>query len=123
MLVPAPALRNKGTNRAAVVSLVAAGTALSPAWAARWVRKPCGAAPGGVPSGADIVTKWGRLVDPTAGSPLPEYPRPQMVRSVDGWANLNGVRHRHRAILIAMEARQDCITHIIHFYLENTRTA
>jgi hypothetical protein len=34
-----------------------------------------------------IATKWAKDVDPL--NPLPEYPRPQMVRSQ--WLNLNGV--------------------------------
>jgi beta-galactosidase/beta-glucuronidase len=34
-----------------------------------------------------ISTKWAKDVDPT--NPLPEYPRPQMVRSQ--WLNLNGI--------------------------------
>jgi hypothetical protein len=33
-----------------------------------------------------VITRWGRQVDPDA--PLPEYPRPQLVRS--DWVNLNG---------------------------------
>lgn len=33
-----------------------------------------------------MITRWGKLVDPDA--PLPEYPRPQMVRA--DWRNLNG---------------------------------
>lgn len=33
-----------------------------------------------------MITRWGQLVDPDA--PLPEYPRPQLVRP--DWANLNG---------------------------------
>ena len=60
--------------------------------AAAWKRQPCGAAPGGVPSGADIVTRWGATVDPTKAVPLPEYPRPQMVRHRGaGFQNLNGM--------------------------------
>lgn len=39
------------------------------------------------PAGNDIKTKWADQVNPAA--PLPEYPRPQMVRQ--GWMNLNGL--------------------------------
>ena len=38
-------------------------------------------------AGDAIKTKWAEKVDPSA--PLPEYPRPQMVRSQ--WVNLNGL--------------------------------
>lgn len=36
---------------------------------------------------APIMTRWAAQVDPA--NPLPEYPRPQMVR--DDWMNLNGI--------------------------------
>ncbi|MGB9666127.1 MAG: glycoside hydrolase family 2 protein [Candidatus Cryosericum sp.] len=39
------------------------------------------------PSGNQIRTRWARDVDP--GAPLPEYPRPQLVRT--DWMNLNGL--------------------------------
>ncbi len=39
------------------------------------------------PAGNLIKTRWAAQVDP--GNPLPEYPRPQMVRS--DWQNLNGL--------------------------------
>lgn len=39
------------------------------------------------PAGDLIKTRWAAQVDP--GNPLPEYPRPQMVRS--DWQNLNGL--------------------------------
>ena len=39
------------------------------------------------PKQAPIMTQWARLVDPK--KPLPEYPRPQMVRA--DWLNLNGI--------------------------------
>lgn len=39
------------------------------------------------PVGDKIMTPWADQVNPS--SPLPEYPRPQMVRS--GWSNLNGL--------------------------------
>ena len=39
------------------------------------------------PAGNEIMTKWGRDID--VNNVLPEYPRPQMVRSQ--WKNLNGL--------------------------------
>ena len=39
------------------------------------------------PAGHKIRTEWAEQIDPT--HPLPEYPRPQMVRS--DWQNLNGL--------------------------------
>ncbi len=39
------------------------------------------------PAGGQIMTRWARTVDP--GAPLPEYPRPQLVRP--DWLNLNGL--------------------------------
>ena len=39
------------------------------------------------PAGDNIKTRWAEQVDPSA--PLPEYPRPQLVRSE--WMNLNGL--------------------------------
>ena len=39
------------------------------------------------PAGDLIKTQWAEQVNPVA--PLPEYPRPQMVR--EGWINLNGL--------------------------------
>ena len=36
---------------------------------------------------APLMTRWAALVDTNA--PLPEYPRPQLVRS--NWMNLNGI--------------------------------
>ena len=39
------------------------------------------------PKKASLMTKWAAQVDPTA--PLPEYPRPQLVRK--DWMNLNGI--------------------------------
>ena len=39
------------------------------------------------PAGERIKTEWASRIDPQA--PLPEYPRPQMVR--DSWQNLNGL--------------------------------
>lgn len=38
-------------------------------------------------AGDKITTEWAAAVDPSA--PLPEYPRPQMVR--ENWSNLNGL--------------------------------
>lgn len=40
-----------------------------------------------IPPNAPLVTRWAKEVDPA--HPLPEYPRPQMVRAE--WMNLNGV--------------------------------
>lgn len=39
------------------------------------------------PVSGHLMTEWAAAIDPTA--PLPEYPRPQMVRS--DWLNLNGL--------------------------------
>ncbi len=39
------------------------------------------------PAGDRIKTRWAEVVDPA--NPLPEYPRPQLVR--DQWVNLNGL--------------------------------
>ncbi len=39
------------------------------------------------PAGSKIATEWAGKLDPA--NPLPEYPRPQMVRG--GWLNLNGL--------------------------------
>ena len=39
------------------------------------------------PAGDHIRTRWADAVDP--GNPLPEYPRPQLVR--EGWKSLNGL--------------------------------
>ena len=39
------------------------------------------------PAGDNIKTRWAAQVNPSA--PLPEYPRPQLVRSE--WMNLNGL--------------------------------
>ena len=35
-----------------------------------------------------LLTRWGRDLDPDR--PLPEYPRPQLVRPDTSWRNLNG---------------------------------
>ena len=52
------------------------------ATALAWARAQCGP--------ADIVTPWGRTVDPY--DVLPEYPRPQLVRNhASAWQNLNGL--------------------------------
>ena len=54
-----------------------------------WQRQKCAAnVPG---NDADIVTRWGATIDPTKAPPLPEYPRPQLVRSDTSWLNLNGL--------------------------------
>lgn len=66
-----------------------ASTAAVPAAKAKWQRQPCAAnLPG---NDADIVTRWGATIDPTNASPLPDYPRPQLVRDDMSWRNLNGL--------------------------------
>ncbi len=40
-----------------------------------------------IPPGAPLLTKWAKEVSPS--NPLPEYPRPQLVR--EEWLNLNGL--------------------------------
>jgi hypothetical protein len=40
-----------------------------------------------IPSGAPLLTRWAKEVSPS--NPLPEYPRPQLVR--EDWLNLNGL--------------------------------
>ena len=40
-----------------------------------------------IPAGAPLLTKWAKDVSPA--HPLPEYPRPQLVR--EDWLNLNGL--------------------------------
>ena len=47
----------------------------------------CASAKGWKPVGENIKTRWAAQVDPSC--PLPEYPRPQMVRGE--WMNLNGL--------------------------------
>eukprot|EP01050_Picozoa_sp_SAG11_P015312 SAG11_NODE_1972_length_3980_cov_6.425921_1_plen_436_part_00 len=76
-----------------LAALIGAAASTTPARAASsptWKRQPCGATPGGVPGGADLVTRWGATVDPATAQPLPEYPRPQMARS-SSWLNMNGM--------------------------------
>jgi hypothetical protein len=41
------------------------------------------------PARAPLMTRWAADVQPRKGPPLPEYPRPQLVRN--RWLNLNGV--------------------------------
>ena len=48
---------------------------------------PAVAADGWKPAPGNLMTAWAAKVDPK--HPLPEYPRPQMVRS--DWTNLNGL--------------------------------
>ncbi len=48
---------------------------------------PAPAAHAWAPKHAALMTRWAAQVDPRA--PLPEYPRPQMVRAE--WQNLNGI--------------------------------
>ena len=64
------------------------GSSGSAAATAAWKRQPCAA--NVADNAADIVTKWGATVD-AATQPLPEYPRPQLVRSSTTWKNLNGL--------------------------------
>ena len=40
-----------------------------------------------IPPGAPLLTKWAKQISPS--NPLPEYPRPQLVR--EDWLNLNGL--------------------------------
>ena len=61
-------------------SLLLAGAALLPAVAPQ-------KALAWAPKKAPIMTKWAASVDPK--NPLPDYPRPQMVRG--DWLNLNGI--------------------------------
>ena len=61
---------------AALLAVASAGLLASTAGAADW--KP---APG------NLMTAWAAKIDPE--HPLPEYPRPQMVRAE--WTNLNGL--------------------------------
>eukprot|EP01043_Picozoa_sp_COSAG02_P085696 COSAG02_NODE_23294_length_723_cov_0.956731_1_plen_136_part_01 len=86
-------------RRVAALAALAAGltpSAAAPAEAeaeaeaaAAWHRQRCAAnVPG---NDADIVTRWGATVDPTRAAPLPNYPRPQLVRDEASWLNLNGL--------------------------------
>ena len=53
-----------------------------------WKRTKCGF------NGTDIITKWGKQVDPSnASTLLPEYPRPQLIRGNinDTYVNINGL--------------------------------
>ena len=59
-----------------ILSLAVVLAAATSMWAQKWV-----------PAGNYIKTRWAAEVSPKA--PLPEYPRPQMVRSQ--WQNLNGL--------------------------------
>ncbi|EGD76874.1 hypothetical protein PTSG_12695 [Salpingoeca rosetta] len=43
----------------------------------------------GEPPYCPLTTKWAKEVNPSTSVPLPEYPRPQMVRDTN-WTNLNG---------------------------------
>ena len=76
------------------VCMVAAG-ALATATAETWERTKCGS-PASLPTSAqpDLITKWGEQVAAGAAKgvrPLPEYPRPQMIRDpTSTYTNLNG---------------------------------
>jgi hypothetical protein len=48
-----------------------------------------------IPKNAPLLTRWAAKVDPSA--PLPEYPRPQLVRAE--WLNLNGLWEYAQAAL------------------------
>eukprot|EP01116_Phalansterium_solitarium_P001107 TRINITY_DN10887_c0_g1_i1.p1 TRINITY_DN10887_c0_g1~~TRINITY_DN10887_c0_g1_i1.p1 ORF type:complete len:694 (-),score=219.41 TRINITY_DN10887_c0_g1_i1:208-2289(-) len=50
-----------------------------------WAPTQCGFSGGN----ANIITQWGKQVDPN--NVLPEYPRPQMTRPNVTWQNLNGL--------------------------------
>jgi Beta-galactosidase/beta-glucuronidase len=54
------------------------------------------------PKQARIMTPWAEQVDPQ--NPLPEYPRPQMVR--DSWMNLNGLWDFTKADVMAYSSTQ-----------------
>jgi hypothetical protein len=56
---------------------------------------PCCLAEEWKPARAPLMTKWAADVQPAKGPPLPEYPRPQLVRKE--WRNLNGVWQFARA--------------------------
>ncbi len=64
------------TSRMFLAALACAVSLLSPRQAQAWA-----------PKTAPLMTRWAAQVSPT--NALPEYPRPQMVRS--DWLNLNGV--------------------------------
>ena len=62
-------------TRKLLVTFLALSVAIS-SFAQKWV-----------PVGNNIKTEWASKIDPS--NPLPEYPRPQMVRK--NWVNLNGL--------------------------------
>ena len=62
------------------------------------------------PAGDKIKTQWAEKVNPEA--PLPEYPRPIMVRQ--DWQNLNGLWSyaiSKRGVSSGMSARSRCLPH------------
>jgi Glycosyl hydrolases family 2, sugar binding domain/Glycosyl hydrolases family 2, TIM barrel domain/Glycosyl hydrolases family 2 len=64
-------------SRYSLLAALLLGLAL-PARAEDWKPAPC-----------PIPTRWAKEIDPKKGPPLPEYPRPQLVRKQ--WQNLNGL--------------------------------
>eukprot|EP01084_Bolivina_argentea_P056726 103765_1 len=60
-----------------------------------WNPPPCG-----FNQSVNIMTKWGKMIDPTNTSTLfPQYPRPQLKRDTNNsWINLNGLWEYQEAV-------------------------